>query len=49
VSIALLGLITLRQGRAAGRYYQAAILCGMVGAVITTLTVWCALPFTDWN
>jgi diguanylate cyclase (GGDEF)-like protein len=49
VSMALLGLITLRQGRVAGRYYQAATLCGMLGAVITTLTVWGALPFTGWN
>jgi diguanylate cyclase (GGDEF)-like protein len=49
VSMALLGLLTLRQGRAAGRYYQVATLCGMLGAVITTLTVWGALPFTGWN
>jgi two-component system, sensor histidine kinase LadS len=49
VSMTLLGLITLRHGNVAGRYYQAATLCGMLGAVISTLTVWGALPFTGWN
>ena len=49
VSMALLGLITLRHGRVAGRYYQVATLCGMLGAVISILTVWGALPFTGWN
>ncbi|MFZ3186148.1 MAG: diguanylate cyclase [Pseudomonas sp.] len=49
VSMALLGVTPLRHRRVAGRYYQAATLCGMLGAVITTLTVWGALPFTGWN
>lgn len=49
VSMALLGLTTLRQRQVAGRYYRIATLCGMLGAVISTLTVWGALPFTGWN
>ncbi|MBX9915574.1 MAG: sensor domain-containing diguanylate cyclase [Pseudomonadaceae bacterium] len=49
VSMPLLGLATLRQRHVAGRYYLAATLCGLFGTLITTLTVWGALPFTGWN
>lgn len=49
LSMMLVGLITLRQRRLAGHFYLLATLCGMLGAVITTLTVWGALPFTGWN
>jgi diguanylate cyclase (GGDEF)-like protein len=49
VSMALLGLRSFMHGQVAERYYQAATICGMLGALITTLTVWGALPFTSWN
>ncbi|MBF7730082.1 diguanylate cyclase [Pseudomonas sp. N040] len=48
-SMLFLGLTTLRRNSLAGHYYLAATLCGMLGTVITTLTVWGALPFTGWN
>ena len=49
VSMPLLGLAALRQRHVAGRYYLVATLCGLLGTLITTLTVWGALPFTGWN
>ena len=46
IGMVLLGIITVRHGRAAGRYFLAAALCGMLGAASTTLAVWGWLPFT---
>lgn len=45
----LLGLTTLRRDRVAGHYYLAAMVCGMLGMVISTLTVWGKLPFNGWT
>ncbi len=42
----LLGVLTIRHGRAAGRYFLAATLCGMLGTVSTTFAAWGWLPFT---
>ncbi len=47
--MALLGLTSLRRRRIAGSYYIAATLCGMLGTLISTLTVWGLLPFNGWN
>lgn len=46
LAMVLLGIITVRNGRIAGRYFLAAALCGMLGAASTTLAVWGWLPFT---
>lgn len=46
VGMVLLGMLTLRQGRIAGRFFLGAVLCGLTGVVLTLLTVWGWLPFT---
>lgn len=46
LGMVLLGILTVRHGRAAGRYFLAATLCGMLGTVSTTLAAWGWLPFT---
>ncbi len=43
----LLGLISLRHGRVAARYFLTATLCGMFGTAITDLAVWGVIPFSD--
>ena len=47
----ILGLTTLKheRERVAGHYYLAAMVCGMLGMVISTLTVWGKLPFNGWT
>lgn len=42
----LLGVISLRHGRVAARYFLAATLCGMFGTAITDLAVWGLIPFS---
>jgi diguanylate cyclase (GGDEF)-like protein len=39
-----LGLLAVRDGRTAGRYFLAAVGFGMAGAAVTTLCVWGVLP-----
>lgn len=46
LGMVLLGIITARNGRVAGRYFLVAAVCGMLGAATTTLAVWGWLPFT---
>lgn len=41
----LLGILTIRHGRVAGRYFLVAALFGMLGAASTTFSVWGWLPF----
>ena len=45
----LLGILALKHRHVAGHYYLAAMFFGMLGTLITTLTVWGLLPFTGWN
>ncbi len=45
VLMVVLGLLAVSHGHTAGRYYLAAVVCGMVGALTTTLAVWGWLPF----
>ncbi len=42
----LLGLLSLRHGQVAARYFLAATLCGMLGTALTDLAVWGLIPFT---
>lgn len=44
-----LGVLAVRHGQTAGRYFLVASLCGMLGAVVTTLAVWGWLPFNAWS
>lgn len=46
LGMAALGILTVRHGRVAGRYFLAAALCGMAGTMTTTLAAWGWLPFT---
>lgn len=46
LGMVLLGVLTVCHGRASGRYFLAAVLCGALGAASTVLTVWGWLPFT---
>ncbi len=41
----VLGLLSISQGREAGRYFLAATICGLLGAFSTALAVWGWLPF----
>jgi diguanylate cyclase (GGDEF)-like protein len=45
----VLGLTTLNRVRSGGHYYLAAMICGMLGLTISTLTVWGKLPFNGWT
>jgi len=49
VCMAGLGLLTLRRGHAAGRYFLIAVLCGMVGGFTTMLTVLGLIPYTSFT
>jgi diguanylate cyclase (GGDEF)-like protein len=42
----LLGLVSLRRGQVAARYFLAATLFGMLGTALTDLSVWGVIPFT---
>lgn len=46
VGMVLLGILTLRKGRVAGRFFLGAVLCGLTGVVATLLTVWGWIPFS---
>ncbi|MCW8808807.1 MAG: sensor domain-containing diguanylate cyclase, partial [Rhodanobacter sp.] len=46
VGMVLLGILTLRNGRSAGRFFLGAVLCGLTGVVATLLTVWGWIPFS---
>lgn len=46
LGMVFLGALTLRQGRVAGRYFLMAVVCGMVGALLTFLTVLGFAPYT---
>lgn len=46
LTMVLLGVITIRHGRIAGRYYLAAALTTMIGTSSTALAVWWGLPYT---
>ena len=41
----LLGILTVRHGRIAGRYFLVAAIFGMLGTAATTFSVWGWLPF----
>jgi len=42
-----LGVITVRHGKAAGRYFLAAALTAMIGTATTALAVWLGIPYTS--
>lgn len=46
VGMVWLGIVTVRHGRVAGRYFLAAALAAMLGATISDLAVWVGLPFS---
>jgi diguanylate cyclase (GGDEF)-like protein len=45
----LLGILSIRHGHAAGRYFLAAAICGMLGTASTTLAVWGWIPYTSMS
>jgi len=45
----VLGILSIRKGQMAGRYFLLATLCGMLGTVITSLAVLGWLPFNAWT
>jgi len=45
----VLGILSIRKGQKAGRYFLLATLCGMLGTVITSLAVLGWLPFNAWT
>ncbi|HEY6897356.1 MAG TPA: diguanylate cyclase [Rhodocyclaceae bacterium] len=45
----LLGLAALRSGHAYARYFLAATLASMSGALVTALATWGFIPFNDWT
>lgn len=47
LGMVLLGILTVRNGRMAGRYFLGAVLFGMFGAASTTFAVWGWLPFNS--
>lgn len=49
VIMVALGVLTLRHGRLAGRYFLMAALCGMVGTAITALSVGGWMPYRTWT
>ncbi|MEJ6004842.1 diguanylate cyclase [Paucibacter sp. AS339] len=49
VIMVALGVLTLRHGRLAGRYFLMAALCGMVGTAITALSVGGWMPYRSWT
>jgi diguanylate cyclase (GGDEF)-like protein len=49
LGMVLLGILTIRHGRAAGRYFLAAAICGMLGTASTTLAVWGWIPYNDMS
>jgi diguanylate cyclase (GGDEF)-like protein len=49
IGMLLLGIAALKHRHVAGHYYLAATFFGMLGMLVTTLTVWGVLPFTGWN
>jgi diguanylate cyclase (GGDEF)-like protein len=49
LSMVLLGILTIRHGHVAGRYFLAAAVCGMLGASSTTLTVCGWIPYTSFS
>ncbi|MCV2350634.1 diguanylate cyclase [Paucibacter sp. Y2R2-4] len=49
VLMVALGVLTLRHGRLAGRYFLMAALCGMVGTAITALSVCGLMPYRNWT
>lgn len=44
-----LGVVSVRAGLVAARYFLLAALCAMVGAALTAMSVWGAIPFTTWT
>lgn len=44
-----LGVVSVRAGLVAARYFLLAAICAMVGAALTALSVWGAIPFTTWT
>lgn len=49
VTMVVLGVMTARLGRTAGRYFLIASVAGMLGAATTALAVWGWLPFSQWT
>ncbi|SFW98049.1 diguanylate cyclase [Marinospirillum alkaliphilum] len=45
----LMGLYRVRQGSVSARFYLAAVVFGAVGTLVTTLSVWGALPSSEWT
>jgi diguanylate cyclase (GGDEF)-like protein len=48
VIMVALGMISLRAGLGSAQYFLAASVCAMTGVVLTELSVWGVIPFTDW-
>ncbi len=44
-----LGVISVRAGLVAARYFLLAAVSAMIGAALTALSVWGAIPFTIWT
>lgn len=44
-----LGVISVRAGLGAARYFLAAAICAMTGAISTAMAVWGAIPYTEWT
>ena len=49
ISMLLLSIAALKHRHVAGHYFLTATFFGMIGTLITTLTVWGVLPFNGWN
>ena len=45
----LLGVISVRVGQKAAKYFLIAAITAMVGALLTTLSVWGFIPFNAWT
>lgn len=48
VIMVALGIMSVRGGHFAGRYFLAAAVCAMTGVATTSAAVWGAIPFTVW-
>ncbi len=44
-----LGVISVRAGQKPARYFLIAAIASMLGAMLTTLSVWGFIPHTDWT
>ncbi|MDG4867628.1 sensor domain-containing diguanylate cyclase [Guyparkeria sp. 1SP6A2] len=49
VIMLVLGIVSVRAGLVAARYFLLAAVAAMVGAALTALSVWGVIPFTLWT